>query len=117
MGEVEAVPLEGAVRSSDYYPEVNKRYLQNLGIGAIPVLVAENSGEVRILKGNSQIMQYLESSCRKQSVPEEIPQQSSIISDQSSMLSPGVYSTAPPEDESCGVDVECEDDQQEQGAQ
>lgn len=115
IGEVEAAPLRGAERTAAYSPEVNTRYLKNLGIGSIPVLVAENGGETRILRGKSLILQYLDSSCRADTAPEEVIPQSTALSGQSSQESPGLYYPPPAEEESCGVEVECEDDLEKQG--
>lgn len=117
VGEVEELAVDGAVRSSGYLPEVNVRYLKNLGIREIPVLAVQKGGETRILRGKTLILDYLDESCRPQPVSDTGLGESSNISGQSSVLSPGSYYGAPAEDESCGVDVDCEDESSLQSSQ
>lgn len=109
VGEVKIIPVPGAVRSAGYSPEVNKRYLKNLGILEIPVLAVKKSGEIRILKGKKLILDYLDANCRPKDLPEAGMEQSSIFSGGSTTMSISPYYTPPVEDESCSVDEECDD--------
>jgi hypothetical protein len=98
--------LPGLVRSSQYLPEINRRFLGNLGVSEIPALLLKSEGEIRVMKGKQAIMEYLEKNCRAEKSGVQIPEESSETSGQNS-TSP--YFRQIPPDDSCVVDEECEE--------
>lgn len=104
-----AFHMEGAEHFAVYDPAINARFLQNLSITGVPALVAVERDKTLVLRGEQQIMQYLDDNCR--SVKKE-PDYGD-----SSPLEPAFGSGSNPvsgaaaegrEDNSCPVEAECE---------
>ncbi|MCB2183072.1 MAG: hypothetical protein KQH63_13640 [Desulfobulbaceae bacterium] len=55
--------LAGTKLSDSYDPELNKLLLKLLGIDAIPVLLEKNKSGFSIIKGEQQIIHYIEQAC------------------------------------------------------
>jgi len=96
--------LEGTKRTASYDPELNKLLLKLLGIDSIPVLLEKNQSGFSIIKGEKQIINYIQQACYQanpllyldrqgQSVQSEIP----VFSDSGE----------------CSVNIECEKEGQQ----
>lgn len=55
--------LKGTKRAASYDPELNKLLLKLLGIDSIPVLLEKNQSGFSIIKGEKQIIHYIEQAC------------------------------------------------------
>ncbi len=55
--------LKGTVRAASYDPELNKLLLKLLGIDTIPVLLEKNQSGFSIIKGEKQIIHYIQQAC------------------------------------------------------
>lgn len=55
--------LKGTQRTASYDPELNKLLLKLLGIDSIPVLLEKNQSGFSIVKGEKQIIHYIEQAC------------------------------------------------------
>lgn len=55
--------LPGLAPTPSYSPEINAAALKILGIQAIPVLVAENDNGLTFIKGQREIIEYVERTC------------------------------------------------------
>ena len=55
--------LNGIERTASYDPELNKLLLKLLGIKSIPVLLEKNASGFTIIKGEKQIVRYIEQAC------------------------------------------------------
>jgi len=55
--------LKGTKRTASYDPELNKLLLKLLGIDSIPVLLEKNQSGFSIIKGEKQIIHYIEQAC------------------------------------------------------
>jgi uncharacterized membrane protein/glutaredoxin-related protein len=99
-----ASPLPELITASEYSPLVNRKFLKNLGITEIPVLVVKDTQEMRILRGKQNIMQYLDQNCRAEA--ETVP---SDLSGMSSQQNAFQYITPTAGDDACSVDTDCEE--------
>lgn len=100
-------PMPGLSLSPAYSPEVNRRYLKNIGISEIPVLVAGQGGEIRVLKGKQLILEYLEKNCGDASTSIEMTSEVQDMAGAEKTTSPSFTSEAQEEDGACSVDQEC----------
>ena len=55
--------LKGTKRAASYDPELNKLLLKLLGIDSIPVLLEKNQSGFSIIKGEKQIIHYIQQAC------------------------------------------------------
>ena len=55
--------LKGTKRTASYDPELNKLLLKLLGIDSIPVLLEKNQSGFSIIKGEKQIIHYIQQAC------------------------------------------------------
>ncbi|MDD3813615.1 MAG: vitamin K epoxide reductase family protein [Desulfocapsaceae bacterium] len=55
--------LNGTVRTASYDPELNKLLLKVLGIDSIPVLLEKNQSGFSLIKGEKQIIHYIQQTC------------------------------------------------------
>jgi uncharacterized membrane protein len=55
--------LKGTKRTASYDPELNKLLLKLLGIDSIPVLLEKNQSGFSIIKGEKQIVHYIQQAC------------------------------------------------------
>lgn len=97
--------LKGTQRTASYDPELNKLLLKLLGIDSIPVLLEKNQSGFSIIKGEKQIIRYIQQACyladpllyldsKGQSSQDPIP----------------VFS----EEGECSLNIECEEEGQQQ---
>lgn len=61
---IEGFRFDGAKFEGEYDPSVNFNFMKSLSITEIPVLVAKNGQETRIIKGRQRIELYLDEMCR-----------------------------------------------------
>ncbi|WP_163335820.1 hypothetical protein [Desulfopila sp. IMCC35008] len=123
VSEVESIGVAGSVLSGSYSPEINKSFLKNLGISEIPVLMVKSENEVAVRKGKSTILSYLEDNCYPKAgenlsapVPSDYGQNEMSVQTTSDVSS--YYSQPEPvQDESCGVEVDCDPLEQGEDAQ
>jgi uncharacterized membrane protein/glutaredoxin-related protein len=101
-----ASPLPALMAAPEYSPLVNRKFLKNLGITEIPVLVVQDNQEVRILKGKQNILDYMDLNCRLEAESGDV---SSEISGMSSQENAFQYVTPATGDDACSVDVDCEE--------
>lgn len=94
----------GAVNTESYEPDVNRRYLRNLGIKGIPVLLIERDGTITVIRGASGIIDFLTQNCGQ----EPSDGQMSISEQGFGGLSLPISST----DDGCLPEQECEDPQE-----
>ncbi|MFH2123348.1 MAG: hypothetical protein ABIJ50_07710 [Pseudomonadota bacterium] len=55
--------LKGTKRTASYDPELNKLLLKVLGIDSIPVLLEKNQSGFSLIKGEKQIIHYIQQAC------------------------------------------------------
>lgn len=106
VDQLQEAPLESMTRTPDYSPEVNRKYLKNMELSEIPVLVVKSPDETRILKGKQAIAAYFDKNCRVEKKPAETTAVFSGVIGQSSVL-PFLAPVAG--EETCAVDVDCEE--------
>ena len=61
--KLDDLDLKGIKRSASYDPELNKLLLKLLGIESIPVLLEKNQSGFSIIKGEKQIINYIQQAC------------------------------------------------------
>lgn len=104
-----AFQLAGAEHFATYDPAINAKFLQNLSVTGVPALVTVEPNRTLVLRGEQQIMRYLDENCRP-ARPEPGDGGSSPIEPS---LGSGTSSDAGGvpggrEDGSCPVAAECE---------
>lgn len=110
VDELQKSPINSLTLRQTYSPELNRTFLKNLEMPEIPVLVVKAPEEVRVLKGKQAIVAYFDSNCRKKKVPEEVVSGLSGTSVQNGTSPVLPFITPAPADETCSVDVDCEED-------
>ena len=117
VSPVESVGMDGVMASDSYTPEVNKKFLKNLGISEIPSLAVLDGGTVTVMSGKQRILDYFAAHCNPvvegSSVP--VPQVRSnaeqldhtSANGQSSIGSTPYFGAPLGEDESCGIEIDC----------
>lgn len=96
--------LKGTKRTASYDPELNKLLLKLLGIDSIPVLLEKNQSGFSIIKGEKQIIHYIEQAC--------------YLADPLLYLDSGGQSSQDPipvfsEEGECSLNIECEKEGQQ----
>lgn len=104
--EIEDPPLAEVLKTPGYLADMNRRYLKNLGVTEIPVLVARGSEEVRVVKGKKAILAYFTGQCRAVADRRTSDGSGPAMSRTQGVAAP--YLTAPADDGTCAVDSECE---------
>lgn len=96
-------PLDfpGLELAPTYSPAVNRSFLKTLGIEEIPVLVAKDSGGIRILKGEQPIRAYLDQNC-------EAETSSSTNAVSESSTGGRGFLPQPVQDDACTVSNDCD---------
>jgi hypothetical protein len=85
-------------RKPSHDPRVNVAAARLLGLETIPILIAREAGEVRVLTGASQILRYVEEHCGDPAAPPP-----------DFLLAPwGAGSLLDPTADGCGLELECE---------
>lgn len=103
IDEINDFSLDKAKRVDNYATDVNRKFLNSLGIGQIPVFLSVEQSGFTIVKGESPIKTYLQENC---TIPE-------VVSDAGS--SSGFSSSTdldflpPLMDDSCSVNTDCDD--------
>ncbi len=100
----------GATMSTPYNPEINRVYLENLGIRGVPVFLEKRPDSLRLLRGESAIKEYLELNCSPSPVGQT--SLSTYLPDQTS--SAATMSVLPPAD-SCLSTEPCEEPKLKEG--
>lgn len=121
VSEVDSIELDGVELSTNYSPDINKRFLKNLGITEIPVLMVKSENEVAVRKGKNTILSYLEEYCYTKAgadlaapIPPDYGQSEMSVQASSGVSS---YYSQPVQDESCGVEVDCDPSEQAEDAE
>jgi uncharacterized membrane protein len=96
--------LKGTKRTASYDPELNKLLLKLLGIDSIPVLLEKNQSGFSIIKGEKQIIHYIQQACYQAAPLIYLDRQG-----QSSQDGIPVFSEAG----ECSLNIECEKDGQQ----
>ena len=100
-----AFQLDGAEHFSAYDPAINARFLQNLSVTGVPALVAVEREKTLVLRGEQQIMQYLDENCRPAKKEIDYGGSSRIVP---SFVPGSGTASEGGEDGSCPVAAECE---------
>ncbi len=101
---VESIPVREAKRTESYLPEVNRGFLQQLGIDEIPVLAIEEPGQLVVIKGEKRIQEYFNSGCLEiEQVAQPQIEQSLSGNQTLDFLQPSQG------DDACSISVDCED--------
>ncbi len=100
---IESVTIGDAIKTDDYSPEINRRFLKGLGINEIPVLAIQDEGSLQVLKGESRIVDYLKNNCQKKEAE-------ALEGSGGFTAAPG-FDFLPPSqgDDSCSVSEDCEE--------
>jgi uncharacterized membrane protein len=93
--------LKGTERSASYDPELNKLLLKLLGIDSIPVLLEKNQSGFSIIKGEKQIIHYIQQACYLADPLLYLDNKGQSSQDPISVFS---------EAEDCSLTIECEDE-------
>lgn len=105
--------LDKAEHFSVYDPTVNAKFLKNLSITGVPVLVTVEKDRTLVLQGERLIMQYLDEHCRHQAKEPDYGGTSSILPYGTYGTGSGGYGTGSAnQDGSCPVAEECEPEDQ-----
>ncbi|MFV0435876.1 MAG: hypothetical protein ACK5PS_00580 [Desulfopila sp.] len=107
IDELAVSPLASLVLQPGYSPAVNRDFLRALEVTDIPVLVVRSAEEIQLLKGTRRIVQYFDSNCRPQ--PSTPAGATSELSQTSSHGSALPFWPPNQSDETCTVDVDCEE--------
>lgn len=100
---IENFSVPQAILMPKYDAQINRNLLQSLSLREVPILLVQGEDEQLLLKGESRIKQYLETSCKEnQSIEYSGTSKSSFSA---SAFLPGMQSSA---DNSCAVDTDCE---------
>ncbi|MDO9043122.1 MAG: vitamin K epoxide reductase family protein [Desulfocapsaceae bacterium] len=97
--KLENFDLKGTKRTASYDPQLNKILLKLLGIDSIPVLLEKNQSGFSIIKGEKQIIHYIQQACYQADPLLYLNRQG-----QSSQDGIPVFSEAG----ECSVNIECE---------
>ena len=97
--KLENFDLKGTKRTASYDPQLNKLLLKLLGIDSIPVLLEKNQSGFSIIKGEKQIIHYIQQACYQADPLLYLNRQG-----QSSQDGIPVFSEAG----ECSVNIECE---------
>ncbi len=103
-----ASPLPELVVAPEYSPLVNRKFLKNIGITEIPVLVVKDNLEMRILKGQQNILEYMDQNCRVDAEGGDVYSEVSGMSSQS-QGNAFQFTTPVTGDDGCSVDTDCEE--------
>lgn len=63
IDEIDALDLDGIERINTFTPQTNRHMLELLEIDTIPVLVSKSSDSYDIIRGESNILNYIRSAC------------------------------------------------------
>jgi len=96
---LDTLELKGVKRTASYDPELNKLLLKLLGIESIPVLLEKNQSGFSLIKGEKQIINYIQQACYQADPLLYLDRQG-----QSSQDGIPVFSN----DGECSVNVECD---------
>jgi uncharacterized membrane protein len=99
---LEAFDFPGVEHFTEYNPAVNLNFIKSLSIKEVPVLVTSDQQKTFVLKGEQQIREYLDASCREKKAVDY--QGTSSIVPTEKMSVPGVESQG---DDACSVDTDC----------
>ncbi len=64
IGPISSWSIEGLERNSDFDPDINIKYLANLGLNEIPVMAIYKNDEITILRGKLAIKNFLVKKCQ-----------------------------------------------------
>ena len=113
---VESIPVKGGRINAEYAPNVNRGVLKAAGFNEIPVLMVKGEGEVSYIAGKNRILNYLDTTCREAAEPDaQVSADTGIIWQQPGQAAIGESTAVQPylvpgsDDESCGIDIDCED--------
>ncbi len=101
---IESVAIDDAVKTDDYSPDINRRFLKGLGINEIPVLAIQDEGGLQVLKGENRIIDYLQKNCQKK--------EAVTFEGSSGFTAAPGFDFLPPSqegDDSCSVSEDCEE--------
>lgn len=96
--------LKGTKRAASYDPELNKLLLKLLGIDSIPVLLEKNQSGFSIIKGEKQIIHYIQQACYLADPLLYLDNKGQSSQDPISVFS---------EEEECSLTIECEKEGQQ----
>ncbi len=102
--KIESIPVRSAQLTESYSPEINRSFLQGLGIDEIPALTVQEPGRLLVLKGKKQIQDYFNQDCIAQ-VEIVLPR----VEQSTSEIKGFDYLQPSQEDDACSVAVDCED--------
>lgn len=102
IDEIRPLDFPGLELAPVYSPAANRSFLKSLGIEEIPVLMAKEQSGIRILKGEQQIMAYLDENCETGTPP------SSSITMQTTSNGDSFLPKPVPEDDACSVSKDCD---------
>ncbi len=106
INTIESVAVDDAVRTDSYLPDVNRSFLQGLGIDEIPVLAIEEPGQFLVIKGEKRIQEYLRENCMEEATIVNVQNEQGFSEAQGfDFLTPSQG------DDSCSVSEDCEDSQ------
>jgi uncharacterized membrane protein len=63
IDKIGALQLDDLERIKSFSPEINRLILSVLGIDSVPVLVVKSAGSYRFIRGESQIISFIERAC------------------------------------------------------
>ena len=102
---IDSFAVKGIRRFPDYQPEGNRLFLQSLSIREVPLLLVDEGEELRFIKGERRIIEYLQQTCGPApSTPSGI---SSVSRDQSLAAPPIFGLPAAPQQDACSVQSDC----------
>jgi hypothetical protein len=100
---IENFSVPQAILMPRYDAQINRNLLQSLSLREVPILLVQGEDEQLLLKGESRIREYLETSCKENQIIDYSGTSKSSFSPTAFL--PGMQSSA---DNSCKVDTDCE---------
>ncbi len=103
IDEINEFALQNVIRQERYQTSVNRSVLQSFGIGHVPVLLVTSRSGFEVITGGATIRQHMDQYCIPVATQSSIQQSTGVSS------SPAL-DFLPPLEESCTIDVDCEDE-------
>ena len=102
IDEITDFPLLTVEKTENYSTDVNRSFLKTLGVDQVPVLLVTNQAGFQVVKGERPISLYLQDNCSEQAKRPAASSTDLLLAPDDDFLLPGF-------DDSCSIDIDCDD--------